>query len=175
MNPTRLLGILLVLAIWSCAQNEPELYKEPEFTGNEVTYPLVSASAYNISGTAILKERIDGTTSIGIALVGLHGGEGLALPAHLHFGDVTVDKAEIASLLSSVDGGTGKSETLLTQFADEIPIRFADLKNFNGCIKVHLSSTDPGRDVILAAGNIGLAAEEAIATGRTNIGICSSE
>jgi len=86
---------------------------------------------------------------------------------HLHLGDISEADADVAALLSPVDSKTGKSETVLTRLADETEITYANLLELEACIKIHLADTGPGRDVILAAGNIGESFTKAVANGRT--------
>ncbi len=172
---SKLSCIIALLYLTGCSKNEPAMEKPSDFTGNEVTYALASGSAYSISGTAIFKERKDGFTTINISLNGIDGGKGAEFPVHLHFGDISKEKANVASLLQPVDGATGKSETILKQLADESSIKFSDLKALNACIKIHLSATGDGANVILSAGNVGSAVTSASTSGRLSIGICKSE
>ena len=90
-------------------------------------------------------------------------------------GDIATDAAPIAALLSPVLGSTGTSETHLTNLADESTITYKQLIGLNACIKVHLSDAGPDQNVILAAGNIGVAAAKESANGRVAIGTCKSE
>lgn len=144
-----------------------------EFTGNEITYALLQGSEYEISGTVILKERKDGSTTITVSLTGTDGSA--KLPVHLHLGDISQADADVAALLSPVDSKTGKSETILTRLADETTVAYADLIALEACIKIHLADTGPGRDVVLAGGNIGESFTKSLSSGRRGIGICKSE
>ncbi len=164
--------IAVALAVTFAACQEQETVSE--FTGNETTYELTAGSGYAISGTLTLKERKDGFTSVVIALTGT---DGLAKhPVHLHKGTIGTPNADIAALLTPVDAGTGKSETVLTQLADETPVRYADLAELEACIKIHLSDVGEGRDVILAGGNIGAAFTKTLANGRQlGLEVCKSE
>ncbi|MBX2917351.1 MAG: hypothetical protein KF856_18940 [Cyclobacteriaceae bacterium] len=144
-----------------------------EFTGNEITYALQQGSEYEVSGTVVFKERRNGTTTVAVSLTGTEGND--KLPVHLHLGDLSAADADVAALLSPVDAKTGKSETLLTNLADETAVSYSSLLQLEACIKIHLADTGPGRDVILAGGNIGESFTKSIASGRTGIGVCKSE
>ena len=167
------LNVLLMMSLVACNQNEPEFVKDTDLTGNEVTYPLASASDFNISGTATLKERTDNSTEIIISL--LMPKANVQSPVHLHYGDVGTDKADIAAVLEPVNGNTGKSKTILKQLANESLVSFGELKTLNGCLKIHLAASGEGRDIILSAGNIGNSVKNEISSGRSLIGTCKSE
>lgn len=161
---------LAALLLTACHEPEPGV-----FTGNEVTYSLISGSEHGVSGTVTLKERRDGAVSIIIAATGTAG---TALhPVHVHRGFVSEPDQEVAALLSPLSARTGTSETVLTFLADETPVTFAGLKNLVANIRIHLSDAGPGRDVILAGGNIGLAFERGATSGRESnaLGVCRSE
>lgn len=160
---------LLAVLYYSCQESATL----SEYTGNELVYELTSASAYNIDGTVTLKERVDGFVTVSVVLVGTNGTE--KHPVHVHLGSVAAPNADVAALLSPVAAATGTSETVLKQLADETPVRYADLQNLEACIKVHLSDVGDGRDVILAAGNIGASFTKNLASGRTIIAPCKSE
>lgn len=157
-----------------CSEREPVEDLKMDHTGNEVTYWLSSASAYNMSGTVTFKERLDSSTDVVIQLDGTTGSAAL-FPVHLHMGDVTADDADVAALLLPVPDKNGKSETTLRYLADESPISFKELKDLNACIKIHLSHTGEARNVILAAGNVGSAVSNVSPSGRLSIGLCKSE
>lgn len=164
------LGIVLIGMIWvSCQENE----NTSEFTGNETTYSLQSASQYNVSGIVTIKERRDGTSTVLVNLQGTSGDS--KLPVHLHLGDLATPAADVAALLNPVSAKTGISETTFSQLADESPILYADLIKLEACIKVHLSDVGPERDIILAGGNIGQSVAKAAASGRIGVGVCKSE
>lgn len=164
------LGIVLSGMIWlSCQENE----NTSEFTGNETTYSLQSASQYNVSGIVTIKERRDGTSTVLVNLQGTSGDS--KLPVHLHLGDIASPGADVAALLSPVSAKTGISETTFSQLADESAILYADLIKLEACIKVHLSDVGPERDIILAGGNIGQSVAKAAASGRIGVGVCKSE
>ena len=142
-----------------------------EFTGNETTYALQQASEYVISGTTTLKERKDGATTVVVQLSGTEGES--KYPVHLHLGDITTPKADIAAILNPLVGKTGRSETRIDKLADETPISYKNLVNLNACMKIHLSDVGAERNIILAGGNIGVAISNP--TGRRGFAVCKSE
>jgi hypothetical protein len=144
-----------------------------EFTGNETKYQLVQASNYPISGTATVKERKDGSVSFVIELKGTQGDS--KFPVHLHLGDLSTPKADVAALLSPVTAGNGKSETVLNKLANETPITYKQVISMNACLKIHLSDVGVERDVVLAGGNIGKASTNSISSGRVGIADCKSQ
>jgi hypothetical protein len=162
---------LLVFSVLltSCQEN----VSTNDFTGNETTYDLQSASQYNISGTVTLKEKRDGTTEVVVKLAGTSGES--KLPVHLHLGDISTPGADVAALLTPVHAKTGTSETVLKQLADETEISYSDLIKLNACIKIHLSDVGPERDIVLAGGNIGASMAKSIENGRTGFVPCKSE
>lgn len=160
-------GIVLSAVFFGCQESE----SPTELTGNEMVYALAAGSEYDISGTATFKEKKDGSTIISIVLEGTSGNT--QLPVHLHLGDISQPDAEVAALLTPVLGTTGKSQTVLTNLANESPITYAELVVLGACIKVHLADSGPDRDIILAAGNIGSAATRARTSGE--IAVCKSE
>jgi hypothetical protein len=157
------------IILFSCQEN----ISTNEFTGNEVTYDLQSASEYNISGAVTLKEKRDGSTQVIVKVTGTSGES--KLPVHLHLGDITTPAADVAALLSPVNAKTGNSETIVKQLADESEVSYSDLIKLNACIKIHLSDVGPERDIILAGGNIGAAMLKSIENGRTGFVPCKSE
>lgn len=166
----KLIAIVLCGMIWvSCQESE----SISDFTGNEITYSLQSGSQYSVSGTATIKERRDGSSTVLVSLSGTSGDS--KLPVHLHLGDITTPGADVAALLSPVNSKTGISETTLTQLANETSISYTELVKLEACLKVHLSDTGAERDIILAGGNIGESAVKATSSGRATLGVCKSE
>jgi hypothetical protein len=159
------LGVLFILT--SCQEGE----NASDFTGAETTYALQQGSEYMVYGTATFKERRDGTTTILVALTGTDGNG--KLPVHVHLGEIGRPAAEVAALLNPVTATTGISETTISKLADDSAVSYRDLIKLAACIKIHLSDTGAGRDVILAAGNIGTATSAS--SSRSGIGICKSE
>ncbi|MEJ1237583.1 hypothetical protein WBG78_05630 [Chryseolinea sp. T2] len=165
------LGLTMIAGLIAC-QDKEEV--KTEFTGNETVYALLQASDYPINGTITFRERLDGSTSIDVALSGTEGN--VEHPVHLHMGDISTPSADVAALLTPVLGSTGKSETILTRLADEQSISYKDLVALNACIKIHLSATGESRDIILAGGNIGANAAKDVSTGRSAaFATCKSE
>jgi len=164
--------IVLIGLGLGCSDEDPQVIDQV-YTGNESSYPLESASEFAITGAATFKERVDGGTDVSIVLnKTFDTGE---FPVHLHFGDVATDKADIALLLSPIAGNSGTSKTTISTLSDESKITFDDLKEFDGCLKIHLSATGEGRDIVLAAGNIGKAFTTSATNGRVGMGVCKSE
>jgi hypothetical protein len=169
----KLIYVLLISGLCvATACQETDAVEETEFTGNEASYALLAGSKYPITGTATFKEKKDGTTLVTIDVSGTDGD--LQHPVHLHLGNISSPSAEVSALLNPVAGKTGKSETVLSKLADESSITYAQLKAMSACIKIHLGSSGPDRDVVLAAGNIGETASD-ISGGRVGISVCKSE
>lgn len=167
-----LLFFILIALGLGCSDEDPQVIDEV-YTGNESTYPLESASEFDITGAATFKERVDGRTDVIIMLdKTFDTGE---FPVHLHFGDVATDNAEIASLLLPIAGNNGTSNTTISTLTDESKVTFNDLKDFDGCLKIHLSATGEGRDIVLAAGNVGRAFTASATNGRVGVGVCKNE
>ena len=165
----KIASILAIALLAACHDSE----SVQEFTGNETTYELVAGSEYDISGSITFKERFDGFTTAVVALKGTSGDA--SHPVHLHLGNLSKAQADVAALLSPVKASTGMSETILSRLADDTPVRYADLANLDACIKIHLSDAGPGRDVVLAGGNIGSAYVKALSSGRQGvIAVCKS-
>ena len=99
----------------------------------------------------------------------------MKFPVHLHLGDISTVKADIALLMNPVSGKSGKSETTFNKLSDESPIDYQTLTQMKACVKIHLGDTGPDRDVVLVAGNIGTATTEGPTGGRVGIAECKSE
>ena len=146
----RILALLLLITVASC--NKDDSYIE-EFTGNEVSYSLFSASDIGSAGMVTFKERTDGGVDIVVALDQQFSNG--SFPVHLHYGDLSIEDAPQATLLSDYSGGDNMSETTIFTLADESDFDFARAQDFDGSIKIHLASNGPDYDVLIAAGNIG--------------------
>lgn len=167
----RLLGMLsFAVLVFACQENEPIAN---DFTGNEITYPLLQGSTYPINGTVSFKEKKDGTALVRVELSGTDGN--LQHPVHLHMGNISTPDADVTALLNPVLSKTGISETHLVMLADETEISYKQLLQMNACIKVHLSASGPEKDIVLAGGNIGTAVSDDFASGRAGISVCKSE
>lgn len=164
-----ILGFVTAFFLLGCQENEN---LNDDYTGNEVVYALQQASAYSVDGTVTFKERTDGTTAVIVTLSGTEGNS--EHPVHLHLGNITEPGADVAALLNPVLGKSGISETKLSRLSDETPVTYKELIDLNACVKIHLAASGPDRDIILAGGNVGIAAETDVSTGRSGIGICKS-
>jgi hypothetical protein len=166
-NMKKVLVGMMLIAGWGCQDSDTV---STDFTGNQTVYALQSGSVYDVSGTATFKEKKDGSSVI---VVNLSGTEGETQhPVHLHLGNISAPDADVAALLNSVEGNSGKSETELTALADGGSITYTQLIALGACLKVHLADSGPERDIILAAGNIGSAVSAKSSGG---IAICKSE
>lgn len=119
-------------------------------TGNSQTYALNSVSDHDISGEVTFHELSDGTTSVEIELTGTSSDQ--TYPAHIHFNSVA-EGGDIAVTLTSVDGNTGESTTIVTEADDESALSYDELIEFDGHVNVHLSPDD--LQTLVAAGDIG--------------------
>jgi hypothetical protein len=162
-------ALSLFLFLAACEKSEVV----SEFTGNETKYALNQASNYPINGVVTLRERKDGSTALVVELDGTQGDA--KFPVHLHLGDVSTPKADIAAILNPVLAAKGRSETTLTKLADETSVTYHQLISLKACIKVHLSDTGVERDIILAGGNIGKSVTSASSTGRIGFAECKSD
>jgi hypothetical protein len=166
------MGMAAALTLGACSDSANE-NATSDFTGNETVYALQAGSQYNISGTATVKEKKDGTAQITVKLAGTDGN--LEFPVHLHQGDISAPDVNVYAQLNPVTSTNGESETNLVKLADESTITYKELLNLNACIKVHLGASGPDRDIILAGGNIGTAATKDISAGRIGLAVCKSE
>lgn len=163
----KIAGIVLLAALAiACKPTE----NVSEFTGNQTVYALQQASQYVVSGTVTFKEKRDGSAVVVVDLTGTSGNA--KYPVHLHLGDLTTQGASVAALLNPLVGSVGKSETTLNQLADETAITYAALIKLNACVKIHLSDSGPERDIVLAAGNVGMASRNP--NGRLGVSVCKS-
>lgn len=129
------LGILVGVGIIACRESDSI---QEEFTGNETVYALEQGSDYNVSGSVIFKEKVDGTAVIEITVSGTE--DGLEHPAHLHLGNISAPGADVAALLNPVAGATGRSETHLIRLADESLVSYRQLIELDACMKIHLAA-----------------------------------
>jgi len=163
-------SVLAVVFVAACQDNETS---KSDFTGREVTYALFAGAEYDIDGTATIQEKNDGTAFVSIILSGTEGD--LEHPVHIHLGNLSEPGAAVFANLNPVLSKTGKSETHLTQLADESSITYQQLIDLYACVKIHLSASGPSKDIILAAGNVGSASDDDTSTGRLGFGSCKSE
>lgn len=121
-----------------------------EFTANIEDYDLMAVGGSGIEGDISFVERASGEILAIIALENTpEGGEH---PAHIHINSVAAG-GSIAISLESINGDTGLSLTDFSTLDDETPISFSQLKDFDGHVKVHLSSSELG--TVVASGDIG--------------------
>ncbi len=164
--------LAIILIATSC--NNSKTLENQEYTGREISYPLLQASEFPINGEVTFKERSDKSVEINVKLSGTEGE--IYHPVHLHSADISTPDAPIAVLLNDLYGKTGTSSTIISRLADEKPFRFDDIPQYFGSVKVHLSSYGDGINVVLAGGNIGLAVgKEQKVNGRVKIAVCQSE
>ena len=160
----------LIVGMVGCGTNEQAV---SEFTGNETTYALQQSSRYVVSGIVTFKEKKDGSTLVEVELKGTSGNA--KYPVHLHLGNLSVQGASVAAQLSPVLGSTGKSQTSLTQLADETKISYQAITKLDASIKIHLSDSGLEKDIILSAGNIGIASANGLSSGRLGVAVCESK
>jgi len=150
---------------FGCQENETN---PSALTGKSVSYSLFTGDEeWGFQGEVTFSERVDGLAVITFDLSGPR--DVSQFPAHLHYGSYSVE-ADIASMLTPIDGGTGRSETLITQLANGQKIAYSELLEFNGHIKIHLGDGD-NKNVILAYGNIG---SNPSTVARANLANCAS-
>src|SRR6267154_4947488 len=159
--------LIAIAVLTGCQKNEVV----SEFTGNQASYGLTQASQYAVSGIVTFKERKDGTTTVLVQLTGTDGTT--QLPVHLHMGDVATNGAAVVAVLNPAYGKTGKSETIISQLADQTKVSYRDLLKLSAYINVHASISGPESAVILAAGNIGANGTKTSAA--LQIGVCSNK
>ncbi len=163
-----LISTFAFLFLLACNDDEEAL----PYTGNEVSFDLEQSSQFPIEGIVTILERRDANVEIRIELTGTDGD--IQHPTHLHFGDVSTPDAEIAQVLTPVDGQTGESITIFSTLNDESAITYTDLLTFDGHIKVHQDG-GPNKSTILASGNIGSAFTKNASSGRQKVAVCKSE
>ncbi|MGF1556201.1 CHRD domain-containing protein [Paucihalobacter sp.] len=124
---------------------------EPQFTGESKQFELFSQSNPAISGIVTFATRDDGATLITIQLSGTSSGGNH--PAHIH-ANTAAEGGGILIDLTSVDGASGRSETVVTALNDGTPVTYEELINdLDGYINVHLSPSDLA--TIIAQGDFG--------------------
>ena len=145
---SKLLGLLLMSTslFVGCSKDDPQ----PQLTGTSKQYPLFSKSNPAISGTVTFAKRDDNATLITVQLNGTRAGA--SHPAHIHANTAAETGAIIADL-TSVDGATGKSETVVRTLKDGSAVTYEQLILLNGYVNVHLSASDLA--TLIAQGDIG--------------------
>jgi len=123
---------------------------EPGLTGESKTYTLNSASNPSVSGTVKFAERSDNTTLVTIALSGTTSGN--THIAHIHENSAAETGGIIVDL-NAINGGNGKSETIVKALNNGTSITYTELLSLNGYVNAHLSATD--LVTLVAQGDIG--------------------
>ena len=164
-----LISILLIICLIACESNVDNV--DSNLTGNEIIYTLYQGSDYNVSGTVTFKETLTKNILVSMALSSTE--KGLLHPVHLHFGDIA-GNGNIAAVLNPIDGATGVSITTLEILKNYSKITYQQLLELEANVKVHLSNTESGKNIILAGGNIGRSASNANPFGSVDIAVCKS-
>lgn len=118
-----------------------------------MSYNMYQATINPVRGEVVFTELDEGKVQVEISLRNTL--EDVRHPAHLHFGSVK-EIGELALVLNSVDGNTGKSVTILdqVQLSNGTTFDFDQLYEMNGSVKIHMSETF-FKDRVLSFGNIG--------------------
>ena len=161
---------MALVALFSACQDD-DAVEQSDFTGNESSYALLAGSTYPVSGTVTFKEKTNGSTFVVVSITGTEGEA--QHPVHLHLGNITAPDADVTALLNPVLGRTGTSETNISTLADESRVTYKQLIELAACVKIHLATSGPDKNTILAAGNIGTSADAS--GGRLKISVCKSE
>jgi hypothetical protein len=159
---------LSALIMISCVQEKDSIY-----TTNELTYNLYQGSDFNYTGKVQIKELLNGDLELMVQLSGNKNNDPYYFPAHLHFGPYDNPDSPIAYQLDPIDIRTLKSVTILGKLSDGSKLKFGDLNNFDGHIKVHLADSGPEYQVILSVGNIGANDNSPQAFKREDMTVCS--
>jgi len=144
-----LLSLLVVSSTFFSGCSDDETL--PQLTGESKQFILFTKSNPAVSGTVTFSKRNDNTTLITIQLSGTSIGG--SHPAHIHAG-TAAEGGAISLDLTSVNGNTGKSETVVKTLNDGSPITYEQLISFDGYVNVHLSATDLA--TLIAQGDIGI-------------------
>lgn len=142
-----LFPLLFISFLFACDQQAEEI------TTREKSYFLHRAGYDPVSGKVTFSEMEPGKIKVEINLDNTD--ERYQFPAHLHFGSIR-EVGELALRLNDVDGGTGKSVTILDRVAlssGEV-VTYDMLNEINGSVKIHMSS-GLFAHVVLAYGNVG--------------------
>jgi len=143
-----LIVFLTALISTGCSNDDDNVNTNPNLESK--TYQLFEVANSGVSGTATFTNRTDGSVLISLELNGTP--QNGMHPSHIHF-NTAAEGGAIALNLNPVEGATGISETIVTQFADGMSLSYQDLLEFDGYINVHLSMDDLA--TILAQGDIG--------------------
>ena len=138
--------LMSALLIVGCGKEDPQ----PQLTGTSKQYSLFSQSNPAISGTVTFAKRSDNATLITVKLNGTSAGG--SHPAHIH-ANTAAETGGIILDLTSVDGATGKSETIVSKLKDGTAVTYEQLIDLNGYVNVHVSATNLA--TLIAQGDIG--------------------
>jgi hypothetical protein len=164
--------IILVLITFSCSD---EL--NGEFTGNEMTIPMISGEVEGnrTNGLVTIRERSDGKAQIELIVENVISNA--EHPVHLHYGSLD-DNGKIALFLNDLVevNEIGKSITVLEELSDGELLNYHDLLMWNGSIKIHFESSGPLENALIASTNIGINQSEnaPYLQGDQSITVCNS-
>lgn len=121
-----------------------------ELTGASESYDLDEVDNSGITGKVTFFERRDGTT---LAEVEVEGGPGsIVHPAHIHDGSVEDAPGDIILTFTPIPGDEKRSYTSITQLDDGSPMNFEMMKDIDGYVNIHLSTSDL---TVVAQGDVG--------------------
>lgn len=161
-----ILGLSIVVGLWSCNDPEPDIY-----TGEKIEFELFKSSDFDFNGTLLVQELRTGDVEFTIQLEGAKAAN-ISYPAHLHFGGYDMADAPIAQLLTPVSGSDLKSVTILNNLSDGSKVSFDQMKSFEGHVKIHLANEGPDYDVILVAGNVGASFNAELGFDPSKMAVC---
>jgi hypothetical protein len=147
LSSTLFLFLTTIVLLSGCSSDDDTA---PQLTGASKQFVLFSKSNPAISGTVTFQERNDDATLITVQLAGTSSGA--VHPAHIHASTAAEGGAILLDLIS-VDGASGKSETVVTTLNDGSTITYNQLINLDGYVNVHLSTTELA--TLVAQGDVG--------------------
>jgi hypothetical protein len=147
---TLTVSILVAASLFYFAGCDDDDDSGPKLTGDSKTYALSAVSNPAIAGSVTFANRDDNSTLITIELNGTTSGG--SHPAHIHMNSAA-EGGSIILDLTSVDGASGRSETVVTSLNDGTPITYEELTNIDGYVNVHTSASDLG--TLIAQGDVG--------------------
>lgn len=143
-----IMGLLVAgLFVTGCEDDDEN---DPKAGAQVKRYTLAELDGSGVSGTVTFSKQNESTTKVTVELTGTEAGN--SHPAHIHANNATAG-GPIVLDFNPVDGATGKSETIVTQFNDGKPVTYEELISYNGHVNVHKSPTELA--VMLAQGNVG--------------------
>lgn len=141
--------LLTFLAIFAgCEKND--VPQGPQPTGTSKQFKLFAVSNPSINGTVTFTKRSDNATIVTIQLAGTSSTA--SHPAHIHANSAAEGGAIVLDL-ATVNGSTGKSETVVTTLNSGAAVTYEQLIAFDGYVNVHLSSANLA--TLVAQGDIG--------------------